>query len=60
MLKAEYKKSLQDVHQLVELSQSLETEMEKETSQVFSIGDLKKLDEIEKIAKRVRGRMRRF
>jgi hypothetical protein len=60
IVKADYEKSMKDVRQLVELSQSLETDMEKETSQVVSLGDLKKLDEIEKIAKRIRGRIRRF
>lgn len=60
ILKAEYEKSLKDVHQLVELSQSLQTDMEKQTSQVLSVDNLKRLDEIDKIAKRIRGRMRRF
>jgi hypothetical protein len=60
ILKADYAKSLKDARELVELSQSLQGDMEKETSQVLSLSDLKKLDEIEKIAKRIRGRIRRF
>jgi hypothetical protein len=60
ILKAEYARSLKDAQQLVELSQSLQSDLTKETSQVLSLGDLKKLDEIEKIVKRIRGRMRRF
>jgi hypothetical protein len=60
IVKADYEKSMKDVRQLIELSQSLQSDMEKETSQVVSLGDLKKLDEIEKIAKRIRGRIRRF
>lgn len=60
IIKADYEKSLKDAEQLVELSQSLEAGMRKETSQVLSLGDLKKLDEIEKIARRMRGRIRHF
>ena len=60
ILKADYAKSLKDARELVKLSQSLQGDMEKETSQILSVSDLKKLDEIEKIAKRIRGRIRRF
>ena len=60
MVKADYEKSLKDAQHLVDLTQSLQADMQKETSHVLSLGDLKKLDEIEKTAKRIRGRLRRF
>ncbi len=60
ILKADYQKNLKDAAELVELSQSLQEEMEKETRHVLSISSLKKTEEIEKLAKRIRSRMRRF
>ncbi|MGI8989008.1 MAG: hypothetical protein ACR2I2_05395 [Bryobacteraceae bacterium] len=60
ILKADYQKNLKDADELVELSQSLREEMEKETRHVLSISSLKKTEEIEKLAKRIRSRMRRF
>lgn len=60
ILKADYRKNLKDAAELVELAQSLQEEMEKETSHVLSISSLRKTEEIEKLAKRIRSRMRRF
>jgi hypothetical protein len=34
--------------------------MEKNDRHVLSVGTLKKLDDIEKLSKRIRGRMKRF
>ncbi len=58
--KADYAKSLKDAAELVELSTALQRDMETETHHVLSVSSLKKTEEIEKIAKRIRGRMRRF
>ncbi len=60
ILKAEYAKSLQDAQRLVELSESLQADMGKESPHVLSLSDIKKTEEIEKIARRIRGRIRRF
>ena len=60
ILKAEHAKSLQDLKQITELSQSLAAEMEHDTSQVLSLSSIRKTEEIEKLARRIRGRMRRF
>jgi hypothetical protein len=59
ILKDEYQKSLKDAAQLVELSQSLQKELETNDSHVLSLSSLKKTEEIEKIAKRIHGRLRR-
>jgi hypothetical protein len=59
ILKSEYEKSLKDAAQLVELSQSLEKELKANDSHVLSMASLKKAEEIEKIAKRIHGRLRR-
>ena len=59
MLKAEYEKSMKDADQLVKLSQELKDELDKNTRHVLSISAIKKTEEIEKLAKRIRGRMQR-
>ena len=59
ILKDEYAKTLKDAAQLVELSQSLENELKTNDSHVLSLASLKKAEEIEKIAKRIHGRLRR-
>lgn len=60
ILKVEYQKSVEDAAQLVMLSQSLQKEIDTDGRHVLSIASIKKTEEIEKIAKRIRGRMRRF
>ena|SRR5689334_13829689 len=59
ILKADHEKSIKDAAQLIELSESLKKELEKDDSHVLSIASLKKTEEIEKIAKRIRARIRR-
>jgi hypothetical protein len=60
ILKAEREKNIKDAAELVDLSKELQQEIEKNESYVLSLGALKKTDEIEKIAKRIRGRLRHF
>jgi hypothetical protein len=59
ILKAEYEKSLKDAAQLVELARALKEELEANDSHVLSLSSLKKAEEIEKVAKRIHGRLRR-
>ena len=58
ILKAERDQNIKDAAQLVELAQQLQQEIEKNDRFVFSIGTLKKTDEIEKLARKIRSRMR--
>lgn len=58
ILKAEREQNIRDAAQLVDLSKELRLEIEKNESYVLSIATLKKTDEIEKLAKRIRGRLR--
>lgn len=58
ILKADHEKSVKDAAQLIELSESLKKELEKDDSHVLSISSLKKTEEIEKIAKRIRARIK--
>jgi hypothetical protein len=60
ILKDDYQKNLKDAQDLIDLAQSLKASIERGRQHVLSLGDLKKTEEIEKLAKRIRGRMRRY
>lgn len=60
ILKAEHEKSLKDAAQLLELAEALKIDLEKNDRHVLSLSSLKKTEEIEKLAKRIRGRLRRY
>lgn len=59
ILRAEYEQNLKDARELVDMAKSFELELEKSDRFVLSLGLLKRLDEIEKLTKRIRGRMRK-
>ncbi len=58
ILKADYDKSLQDAADLQRLSTELRIDLEKATAFVVPVQAIKKTEEIEKIAKRIRGRLK--
>jgi len=58
ILKAEHETNLKEAAQLVDLAQQLQQDIEKNDTFVFSISTLKKTDEIEKLVKKIRGRLR--
>jgi hypothetical protein len=60
ILKEEHEKSIKDAAQLVELAESLKAEIEKDDAYVLSISSLKKTEEIEKLARRIRGRIKHY
>ena len=60
ILKSDRDKSVDDVKQLIEMAQALQKDLEaRESQQVLSLSDIHRTEEIEKIAKRIRSRMRR-
>jgi hypothetical protein len=59
ILKAEHEQNVKDAAQLVELAQQLQQDVEKNDRFVLSISTLKKTDDIEKLVKKIRSRMRR-
>lgn len=59
ILKAEHKRSIKDADELVRLSQEVRRELEEHEHHVLSLGLLKKLDEIEKLSKKLRTRLKR-
>ena len=60
MLKADHLKNIEDAQKLVQLSEQIKTTLEKNDRFVLSLEDIKRLDEIEKITKRLRSRLRRY
>ena len=59
ILKAEHEKTLKDAAQLIDLAESLKEELEKNDRHVLSLSSLKKTEDIEKLARRIRGRLKR-
>jgi len=58
ILKAEHQENLKDAARLVELTQDLKESLEKDDRYVLSLSTLKKTDEIEKLVKKIRSRLR--
>jgi hypothetical protein len=58
ILKAEHQQNLKDATELVGLAEQLKIELEKNDRYVLSMATLKKTDDIEKLAKRIRARLR--
>ena len=56
ILKDEQKKMLNDSTKLMELSKDIDDELKKNNHNVLSVGMLKKLEEVEKLARKMRGR----
>lgn len=58
ILKAEHEQNLKDAAQLVELSEQLKEELEKNDRFVVSMSTVKKTDDIEKLVRKIRSRLR--
>jgi hypothetical protein len=58
ILKAERAQNIKDAAQLADIAKDLQQEIEKNESYVLPLSALKKTDEIEKLAKRIRTRLR--
>ena len=60
ILKDDYKKSLQDVVKIQKLAESLRADLEKNDPHVLNVSSMKMTEEIEKLAKKLRSRLKRF
>lgn len=60
ILKADHRQSLRDAATLVELAEALQKELEKNEHRVLSVSSIRKTEEIEKLAKKIRSRLRRY
>ncbi len=58
ILKQEREENIKDAAQLAQLAQELKEDLEKNDRFILSLSALKKTDDIEKLAKKIRGRMR--
>jgi hypothetical protein len=58
ILKAEHEQNLKDAAQLTDLAQQLQQDLEKNDRFVLSVAVLKKTEDIEKLAKKIRSRLR--
>ena len=56
ILKDEQKKMLVDSTKLIALSKEIDEELRKNDHHVLSVGMIKKLEEVEKLARKMRGR----
>ena len=58
ILKAAHEQNLKDAAQLVDLAEDLKADLEKNDRYVLSMATLKKTDDIEKLVRRIRTRLR--
>src|SRR5882757_763459 len=58
ILKAEHEANIKDAAELAQLAEQLKIDLEKNDRFVLSMATLKKTDDIEKLAKRIRSRLR--
>jgi hypothetical protein len=60
ILKADYQKTLEDARELSKLADELKADLEKNDYNVLSLATLKKSDDIDKLAKRIHERLKRY
>jgi hypothetical protein len=60
ILKMEHKKNLEDAAAMAKLAEEVSEDLEKNDRYVMSLKTLKKLDDIEKLAKTIRGRIKKY
>src|SRR6266852_3041480 len=60
MLKEDYKKNLEDAAELVKMAEDLRADLERDDRYVLSVKTLKRTDDIEKLVKNIRGRLKRY
>lgn len=60
MLKSEFEKSLSDAGDLLRLAGDLKADLEKAGSFVVPVAAIRKTEDIERLCKRIRGRLKRY
>jgi hypothetical protein len=60
ILKSDFQKTLEDSRALSKLADELKADLEKSDYNVLSVGMLKKTEDIDRLAKRIRDRLKRF
>jgi hypothetical protein len=57
--KADYRKNLQDAAMLVDLSQEIREELQQSDAYIVPLKTVKKLEDLEKLSRNMRGRLKR-
>ena len=60
IVRADYERNLQDAGELARLAEEIKDDLEKGDRYLVSLQTLKKLDEVEKLTKDIRKRLRRY
>jgi ABC-type Zn2+ transport system substrate-binding protein/surface adhesin len=60
ILKLDHKKNLEDAAAMAKLAEEVSEDLEKNDRYVMSLKMLKQLDDIEKLAKTIRGRIKKY
>lgn len=60
LIKADHKRNVEDVETLFKLAEELKADLVKEDPHVISVRSIKKTEDIEKLAKSIRGRLKRY
>ena len=60
ILKAEHKKSVSDAETMARLAAEVQDDLQKGAADVISLKTIKKLEEIQKLAKNIHGRLKRI
>src|SRR5580698_5777879 len=56
IVKSDYDQNVKDARELIDVAKSFEEDLERDDRYVVSLTSMKKLDEIDKLTKRIRGR----
>src|SRR5437588_12903078 len=60
IIKADYQKNLEEAATLVKLAEELKSDLEKSDRNIVSVKNIKQTEEIEKLARSIRARLKRF
>jgi hypothetical protein len=60
ILKQDHKKNLADAAAMAKLAEEVSEDLEKNDRFVYSLNTMKKLDDIEKLSKAIRGRLKKY
>lgn len=60
ILKQDHKKNLADAATMAKLAEEVSEELEKDDRYVYSLKTMKNLDDIEKLTKAIRGRLKKY
>jgi hypothetical protein len=60
IVKEDYKKNLEEAAALAKLAQELKSDLEKSDKNIVSVKNIKQTEEIEKLARSIRGRLKRY